>query len=74
MGDIRKLTYGLGEDIDPEDQADADRQTTSLAGLAVSLLLVVLGLFLVKELHAKSLLVDCLLSGQNHCVVEGIQR
>ena len=74
MGDIRKLTYGLDEDIDPEDQAEADRQTSSLAGLAVSLLLVVLGLFLVKELHAKSIVEDCLLSGQSHCVVEAPPR
>jgi len=74
MSDIRKLTYDLDEDIDPEDQAEADRQTTSLAGLAVSLLLVVLGLFLVKELQAKSILEDCLLSGQSHCLVEATPR
>lgn len=74
MGDIRKLTFGLGEDVDPEEQAEANRQTASLAGLAVSLFLIVLGLFLVKELHAKSVVEDCLLSGQNHCLVETIQR
>lgn len=74
MGDMRKLTFSLGEDIDPEDQVEADRQTASLAGLAVSLLLVVLGLFLVNELHAKAKLEDCLLSGQSHCLVEAIQR
>ena len=74
MGDIRKLTYSLDDDIDPEDQAEEDRRTASLAGLAVSLLLVVLGLFLVKELHAKSILEDCLLSGQSHCLVEATSR
>ena len=50
-----------------EDQTDADRQTASLGGLAVALLLVVLGLFLVRELHAKSVLEDCLLAGRMTC-------
>jgi hypothetical protein len=69
MGHIRKLRYGF-EDLGPDEQAEADRQTASLAGLAVTLLLVVFGLFLVKELHAKSVLEDCLLSGQTRCLVE----
>lgn len=47
---------------------EADRQTASLAAVAVTLFLIVLGLFLVKELRAKSLLEDCLLSGRTNCV------
>lgn len=74
MGDMRKLTFGLSGDVDPEEQADADRQTASLAGLAFSLFLVVLGLFLINELHAKSVLEDCLLSGQSQCLVEAIHH
>jgi hypothetical protein len=44
-------------------EEDADRQTASLAALALILFLITLGLFLVRELHAKSALEDCLLSG-----------
>lgn len=67
MGEIRKLTYRLDEAIDPEEQAEADRQTVSLAGLAVTLLLLVVGLFLVHQLQAKSLMEDCLLAGRTNC-------
>jgi len=50
-----------------EDEDGADRQTASLAGLAVALLLVVIGLFLVRTLHAKCVIEDCLLSGRSNC-------
>ncbi|MBV9539171.1 MAG: hypothetical protein JOY70_09590 [Acidisphaera sp.] len=49
------------------DRETANRQTASLAGLAVALLLVVVGLFLVKALQHKSNLEDCLLSGRTNC-------
>ena len=50
-----------------EDQAAADRQTASLAGVAITLLLLVVGLFLVHELHNKEIIEDCLLSGRSNC-------
>lgn len=51
-----------------EDEFDsANRQTASLAGLAVALLLVVVGLFLIHELHQKTLVEDCLLVGRINC-------
>lgn len=50
-----------------EDRKAADRQTTSLAGLAVALLLVVIGLFLVRELHAAAVAEDCVLTGRSNC-------
>jgi hypothetical protein len=50
-----------------EDQEGADRQTTSLAGLAFALLLVVVGLFLVRALHSKAMMEDCLMSGRTNC-------
>ena len=50
-----------------DDQEEADRQTASLAGLAVALLLVVVGLFLVRELHHKCMVEDCLLAGWSNC-------
>ena len=70
MGRIRKLTYGADDEADADEQAEADRQTASLAGLAVALLLVVMGLFLIQQLEAKSMLEDCLLSGQTQCMPE----
>lgn len=56
------------DDIEEERKA-ADRQTASLGGLAIALFLVVVGLFLVRHLHATSALEDCLLSGRASCVV-----
>ncbi len=52
---------------DGEDQESADRQTASLAGVAITLLLLVVGLFLVRELHNKAMIEDCLLSGRSNC-------
>jgi hypothetical protein len=40
-----------------------------LAGVAVTLLLLVVGLFLVRELHNKSMIEDCLMSGRTNCDV-----
>jgi len=53
----------------PDDEAAANRQTASLGGVAISLFLVVVGLFLVHELRAKAQLEDCLMSGRTNCVV-----
>lgn len=52
---------------DVEDQESADRQTASLAGVAITLLLLVIGLFLIRELQAKSAVEDCLLAGRSNC-------
>lgn len=52
-----------------DDQDGANRQTASLAGLAVALLLVVVGLFLVHTLQAKGATEDCLLAGRTNCNV-----
>ena len=52
--------------IETDDEA-ADRQTVSLSGVAVTLLLLVVGLFLVRELHAKAVVEDCLLAGRSTC-------
>jgi uncharacterized membrane protein len=50
-----------------EEKKAADRQTASLAGVAITLLLLVLGLFLVRELHAKGMIEDCLMAGRINC-------
>ena len=53
-------------ETDAEQEA-ANRQTASLGGVAVTLLLLVVGLFLVHELHAKAVIEDCLMSGRLNC-------
>ena len=53
--------------IEDQDAADADRQTASLAGVAVTLLLLVIGLFLVHTLHSESIIEDCLMAGRRNC-------
>jgi len=57
------------DEADEEAQVQADRQTASLAGVAVTLLLLVLGLFLIRALHAESQLEDCLMAGRINCDV-----
>jgi hypothetical protein len=52
--------------VEADDEA-ANRQTASLAGVAVTLLLLAVGLFLVRELHAKSAIEDCLMAGRIQC-------
>lgn len=49
------------------EQAEANRVTASLAAMAFSLLLVVVGLFLLQHLASKARLEDCLLSGRMDC-------
>jgi hypothetical protein len=52
---------------DAEEQEVANRQTASLAGVAITLLLIVLGMILVRELHAKASIEDCLMAGRTNC-------
>lgn len=52
---------------DDEEQEQADRQTNSLAGLAVALFLVVASLFIVHQLAAKAAVEDCLLANFSNC-------
>jgi hypothetical protein len=49
------------------DEAGANRQTSSLAGLAVTLALIVACLFLIRQLHHKAAVEDCLMSGRTNC-------
>nr|WP_294524723.1 hypothetical protein [uncultured Rhodopila sp.] len=45
----------------------AARQTAGLVGIAVTLLLLVIGLFLVQQLRASAAVEDCLLAGGRTC-------
>jgi hypothetical protein len=49
------------------DEDAASRQTASLAGVAITLLLLVIGLFLVHQLQNKSRVEDCLMAGRAQC-------
>ncbi len=53
----------------PEDDEEeaADRQTASLAGVAVTLVLLIVGLFLIHQLQAKAAVEDCFMSGRSNC-------
>jgi hypothetical protein len=48
------------------DKAD-ERRTASLVGVAIILLLLVGGLFLVQRLHRSSTIEDCLMAGHRDC-------
>ena len=50
-----------------EDEDAANRQTASLAGVAITLLLLVVGLYLVHQLQTKVAVEDCLLAGRIQC-------
>ncbi len=52
--------------VEQDDEA-ADRQTASLAGVAITLLLLVVGLSLVHQLQAKAAIEDCLMAGRMQC-------
>jgi hypothetical protein len=59
-----------------DETAEENRLTASLAGLAVALMLVVAGLFLIQHLRDKARIEDCLMSGRFNCdsVVASVSR
>jgi hypothetical protein len=52
---------------DDEEEEDANRQTRSLAGLAIILGLAVIAIFLVQHLRKESQIEDCLLARHANC-------
>ena len=52
---------------DQEREAAADRQTASLGGVAITLVLIIVGLLLVRALHTKATVEDCLMAGRVNC-------
>ena len=52
---------------DESAQAGADRQTASLAAMALVLALVVFGLVLVRALSQESRVEDCLMQNRSNC-------
>jgi len=55
-------------DLERERAEDDQRFTTSLAGLAAALFLILIGLYVIDELAAQSKLEDCVLQGRMDCV------
>jgi hypothetical protein len=58
----------------PEESAHdkvAARQTAGLVGIAITLLLLVIGLFLVQQLRASAAFEDCLMAGGRSCDAPG---
>ena len=62
MAQVRRL--GFNRD---DEQEEADRQSVSLAGLAVTLALVVVGVYVIHQLEAKDAIEDCLLADHANC-------
>ncbi len=60
---MRRVRMGMIRDA----AAEEDRLTASLGGLAVALMLVVAGLFLIQHLRDKARIEDCLMSGRLNC-------
>jgi hypothetical protein len=50
-------------------ETEEGRRTRSLAGLAMALFLVVVGLFLTQKLTGMARMEDCLLSGRANCAL-----
>lgn len=55
-------------DREQEREEDDRRFTNSLAGLAVALFLILVGLYVTEELWTQSKLEDCVLQGRRDCV------
>ncbi len=50
-----------------EEESAADRQTSSLQAVAIILVLLIVGLFLVHRLHRTGTIEDCLMAGRSNC-------
>jgi hypothetical protein len=57
------------ENIKPQDPESEGNRTPAMAGLAIAVVLLVVGLWLARELTAASKMQDCLMSGRTNCNV-----
>jgi hypothetical protein len=51
------------------ERPDEGNRTPAMAGLAIAVVLLVVGLWLARELTAASKMQDCLMSGRTNCNV-----
>ncbi len=56
------------------EQAEANRLTASLAGLAAALLFIVVSLTVIHRLRDEGRVEDCLMAGRNNCDLLVAQR
>jgi hypothetical protein len=57
---------------DPRDDSDRDPEPNrngAIAGLLIAIVLLVVGVWLARDLGAASKLQDCLMSGRTNCAV-----
>lgn len=52
-----------------DDSESQGNRTPAMAGLAIAVVLLVVGLWLARELTAASKMQDCLMSGRTNCNV-----
>jgi hypothetical protein len=57
----------MNDDLESHRRQDSNSQRAALIGLAICLLLVLGGLFLVYELKKTSELQDCVMQGRTNC-------
>jgi hypothetical protein len=50
-----------------DDEQIANRQTSSLVGIVITLVLLIVGLFLVHQLRSTAAIEDCLMAGRSNC-------
>jgi hypothetical protein len=53
----------------PEDEESGENRTPAVAGLIIAIVLLVVGLWLARELTTASKMQDCLMSGRTNCNV-----
>ena len=54
-------------DLRPDASEPQGNRTPAMAGLAIAVVLLVVGLWLARELTAASKMQDCLMSGRTNC-------
>ena len=57
------------ENFKPDSPEPKENRTPAMAGLAIAVVLLVVGLWLAHELTAASKMQDCLMSGRTNCNV-----
>jgi hypothetical protein len=55
--------------LKPDNPRPQENRTPAMAGLAIAVVLLVVGLWLARELTAASKMQDCLMSGRTNCNV-----
>lgn len=60
---------GRSDGLKPDSRRPPENRTPAMAGLAIAVVLLVVGLWLARELRAASKLQDCLMSGRTNCNV-----